>query len=1506
MAEAKEVRHAGIGLDLSMNGLDDFKRANSMMDNFLETMKEASRITDKFKNNFSGFGGKSSDEVRKTRDAVQDVYHSMDSAKNETTQVTENVHKMQQEFKYTSDAAKKIKLNSGLNSDINKSAEEVKKLAKSSDQSGNKFSEMFRKLRSGSSESNGSFSKLHDSAKKTFDEVHKGTHFLRDVVTASFISNAAINTWYSLKSGIGSALKAGEEYDKEQQVMHATWNTLTDSSVKGNRMVKAINSMSVSFGQSAGLVNELNQQFYHVLDKQGPTDRLTKSVLTMADTLGMGAENTKRLGLNFTHMMASSKMQLGDFNMISDQLPMFGSKLLAYERKAMDNSHLTMSQLRKDMTAGKISAKDAENVMNSLGKKYAEASENMMKTLPGMERVMSARGAALFGALEKPFMKAKNPIFGAISKWVSDKKTEKEFTKVGTAASKGLNTITQSFAKVFNPKESPHLANDVMNSIAKGVTDVSDTIAHHAKSIVEFFKSFYYTVKILKDVGIGFAKGILSGLNAIVSPIGKLAGNSKKIHSFSDALKSITNHKKGLEDVGKILAGIWGTSKAIKGISFAKNMVGKTTRMFIKPEIDTKTGKHQLTLFAKVIRGTAKGISKGLKWTAQIGWKAAKCATRGLWAATKGTSRLIGKSLKWTAKLAYKGVINAMSLIRKAAIVTGKGFKLAFNFLKANPFIAIITGAIAVGAALYELYKHNKKFREFVNGLISWSKKAWEGITKWFGKLAKDVSKYINNLVKNVDKRWGWLFKDLWKITKDVFKTIFDILKTFYDLFTGKWGHLGKDVAKIGKDLWNDVKDLFKTGFDWVNKLTGGRLEDTIKFFSNAWKDIGKGWKDFWNGIDDWFSNLWKGIVKHVQNGINDIIKVLNDGIGLIDGVIHMFGGSSKAIGKIGYVHFANGTGMLGNQRREITKPTLAMLNDGHDSPETGNREMLIHPNGMSELIRGTNVKRLLEPGAEVLNASETKFAMSLNGMGHFAKGTGLLGSLWNGAKSVGSSVVGGVEKGIGAIGSFTGGILKATKKVFDTVKSIVKDPSKYLTGLLKKPSGKGTVLSDFANGFFGKMKSSATHWWKSLWGMVNLDGGSGGDATGLLAAVEKYGRGKRYVWGAAGPNTFDCSGLVMYALKHSFGIDYPHFSGAQYGKTKHISRSNAKPGDLVFWGPGKHVGVFAGGNKYWSAFAPNGHPDIGMHSMTNTVPGYSPLFGEVRGLARKTASKGKKAASSGIQSLIKKQVGSGFFKFMSKLANKFGDNGDMGSVGLAGDESQRAREIAKALKQAYPSATDAGIAGILGNWMQESRLSPSAIDSADHGTGLGQWTFTRETGLRNWLKKHGYAWDSAKGQLEYALHEPGESGAFKAVLRMTNPAAAAKKFFAGWESGGNEDATGSTRISNAEAAYKAIKGHAKGGRINSNELSIVNEKGWELFKPDTGGLMIPHEASEKIINGQNKKVSIDARTNLTIQGHADSSTINKIDERIEKRNNDLVEKMRQLLGSNDEGGLTV
>ena len=73
---------------------------------------------------------------------------------------------------------------------------------------------------------------------------------------------------------------------------------------------------------------------------------------------------------------------------------------------------------------------------------------------------------------------------------------------------------------------------------------------------------------------------------------------------------------------------------------------------------------------------------------------------------------------------------------------------------------------------------------------------------------------------------------------------------------------------------------------------------------------------------------------------------------------------------------------------------------------------------------------------------------------------------------------------------------------------------------------------------------------------------------------------GDRYVWGGAGPNTFDCSGLTMYAYKAA-GIALPHSSRLQATKGKAVSRAALKPGDLLFfYSPISHVGMYIGGGK--------------------------------------------------------------------------------------------------------------------------------------------------------------------------------------------------------------------------------------------------------------------------------------------------------------------------------------
>jgi cell wall-associated NlpC family hydrolase len=86
-----------------------------------------------------------------------------------------------------------------------------------------------------------------------------------------------------------------------------------------------------------------------------------------------------------------------------------------------------------------------------------------------------------------------------------------------------------------------------------------------------------------------------------------------------------------------------------------------------------------------------------------------------------------------------------------------------------------------------------------------------------------------------------------------------------------------------------------------------------------------------------------------------------------------------------------------------------------------------------------------------------------------------------------------------------------------------------------------------------------------------------GQGASGAVAAAESR-VGDWYVWGAAGPSTFDCSGLVMWAYAQ-VGISLPHFSGAQYADTTHISMADLEPGDLVFPSdPGQHVAMYVGG----------------------------------------------------------------------------------------------------------------------------------------------------------------------------------------------------------------------------------------------------------------------------------------------------------------------------------------
>ena len=109
-------------------------------------------------------------------------------------------------------------------------------------------------------------------------------------------------------------------------------------------------------------------------------------------------------------------------------------------------------------------------------------------------------------------------------------------------------------------------------------------------------------------------------------------------------------------------------------------------------------------------------------------------------------------------------------------------------------------------------------------------------------------------------------------------------------------------------------------------------------------------------------------------------------------------------------------------------------------------------------------------------------------------------------------------------------------------------------------------------------------------------------DATGRAATAISYAMaqvGKAYVYGAAGPSAFDCSGLTMRAWG-SAGVSLPHSSAAQFGSGRHIAASDLEPGDLVFYyHPISHVGMYIGNGLIVNAENPSvGVKVTGLYSM--------------------------------------------------------------------------------------------------------------------------------------------------------------------------------------------------------------------------------------------------------------------------------------------------------------------
>lgn len=1134
--------------------------------------------------------------------------------------------------------------------------------------------------------------RLKDSFKRLGSEVSETetkTSRLKGIFGATFaanlISNGFQNALGAIKGKFDEIAQSSAEYVKYQQTMNATWLTLTGNAEEGKKMVDMTNQMAQAAANSTEMVDGMNQKFYAVTHNTELTKQQTQAILTLQDAFGQTDAAVENFATQWAQMIANGKVQGQDMMSIINVFPEMKNQLKEVAAQELGIADMTADKYAELQKDGKITAEMAQKALFELQDKYKDATANFSTTIGGLERTIQSRMPAVVAAFRDPIDKMKNPFLQQIGNWVADPNTETKFKDLGEHVSKGLGTIMDAFSKVFNLGSGTDKLNGFMDGLNKVVDNVSKTIANNAPKIVAFFRETKDSLGAVFSIGKDFAGGVwevaIDMIKGVAGAFNLMTGNGKKakgpVTSLSKALGGIAKHKTAIKTVGSLFAAYFVGSKVALGITAV-----------VKGIHAWRTATVGMTAAQKLLNLALASNPIGLIVTAVT---LAITSLVLLYKHNKKFKEFVDNMFK-AAKKAFEKIFKVTKeIFGKIIDFFKKDWKQVLLFI-ANP----IAGAFAL------IYKHNKKFKKFVDGTVDHVK-----------DMAKGVAKHMSNFKKDWGEKWD-------NVKKFASKTWENIKGNASEAMIA----LGKDIDKNHKGInknwfegWENSKKFLSKKWDEIGALTQEKFGVNItKLITDALTNIGKFFKDTWDNVKKGFGEMWDGMRKLAGDGINAVIALPNAGIDGINKLIFDFGGSKEAISKIPKVKFADGTGMFSSYRNPITKPTLATLNDGYDSPETNNQEMVILPNGKSFLPQGRNVEYLLPAGSEVINASELAMLMGVE-RGAFAKGTGFWSKLWDTATNVAGSVWDTMKNGVDKF-----------MKMIEFVTDVVKDPVGSLAKKFSPNADKlAGMFNPLGNALYKKPIEEAKNWWKELWSMANASMDEGTVAMGAKGDDYRF-KDKAKDAGADPWGYFyrECVSFVASRLAN-LGVNSSLFSylgnGNQWisAKVPHLSRP--KPGTVAVYTGGpvssNHVdfvtavhGDTYDGEEY--NYGGNGqyHQYAGRH-ISNAATFLD--FG-VRdsGSSGGDDSKPLKDRNSPLQTLIKRQVG-GMFEWIKKTLGPLLSPAGGGEDGPQGTGVARWREsVVRALKANGIEPNDFRVSKILATIQRESGGDPNVQNNWD------------------------------------------------------------------------------------------------------------------------------------------------------------------------------------------------
>ncbi|WP_302499857.1 tape measure protein [Limosilactobacillus reuteri] len=667
-----------------------------------------------------------------------------------------------------------------------------------------------------------------------------------------FGATAAANMFTGALANVQGRLvdlvKAGADYNVEQNKMNATWSTLTGSAKKAGPMVDSINKMSQATGQSVDIVNELEQGFYHLHSSKSQADSLTSSMLNMADAVGLSGDQIKAVEQDMVHGMATGKITQGELNQIGQYFPMIDEAMAKH-------FHTSVAGMRQMAKAGKITSKDLQEVFTSLGNgKYKEAADNMMNSYFGVFRTIRSRTPQLIGDITKPFMSISNPFLKSVRNWVNDKSTDAEFTRLGNQMARSMNQIISAFGG--SNISSTKLMDNAIRGLTNGVRRFGDIVASHHTQIANFFKAFKAgsaaQAKLFAAVFVDLSKVMLPVLDTMARFPKTSAALITSFLLASRAVRTLQAGIKGLETLKIASQAIGNFSNRVKRIP---------NRHVTKMQVDGASSTRDLQNFSRRVDRIPKAKTTTLHANTS---QAVTNVTR------------VGTASRTAATLSR----TSFSIIGTSARIASTGLGL----------IGGPAGAIMLAVQGFQLlYQHSAKFRKFVDGIVNSAKSMAGKVGRWFGNFAKNASKNITSTVKSWQRGWKNMNKQSQRSTQQEMR--------YHQ-------RLAKEAQRQHTRMWNSTKKEAVRGWSQLNQRAARGVQQQIRqhqqmakreqaLHNRMWATTKKSFISGWNGlrtstkngvarINGHFDNMKQTVTKHAheamqnagnhfKNGYNDI-----------------------------------------------------------------------------------------------------------------------------------------------------------------------------------------------------------------------------------------------------------------------------------------------------------------------------------------------------------------------------------------------------------------------------------------------------------------------------------------------------------------------------------------------------------------------------------------------------------------------------------------------------------